>query len=130
MEQRGQAWGCKEGCGLRTVGADKNSLPSCCSVVSQGPGSPFVPVFPDMTPYNHACRQLEVCLGEVENSHLFVGILGSRYGYVPPTYNLPDHPHFRWVRQTRLEHGLGKKQRLGRAREKPWFVENPGTIYR
>ncbi|XP_023559913.1 LOW QUALITY PROTEIN: telomerase protein component 1-like [Octodon degus] len=44
-------------------------------------------------------RQLEVCLGEVENSQLFVGILGSRYGYVPPSYNLPDHPHFRWARQ-------------------------------
>lgn len=64
-------------------------------------------------PNNCACRQLEVCLGEVENSQLFVGILGSRYGYVPPTYNLPDHPHFRWVRQTRLEQGLGRKQRLG-----------------
>ncbi|XP_054421609.1 telomerase protein component 1 [Pteronotus mesoamericanus] len=44
-------------------------------------------------------RQLEVCLGEVENSQLFVGILGSRYGYVPPIYNLPDHPHFRWAQQ-------------------------------
>ncbi|XP_045678527.1 telomerase protein component 1 isoform X1 [Phyllostomus hastatus] len=44
-------------------------------------------------------RQLEVCLGEVENSQLFVGILGSRYGYVPHTYNLPDHPHFRWAQQ-------------------------------
>ncbi|KFO22262.1 Telomerase protein component 1 [Fukomys damarensis] len=44
-------------------------------------------------------RQLEVCLGEVENSQLFVGILGSRYGYVPPSYDLPDHPHFRWVQQ-------------------------------
>ncbi|XP_036849878.2 telomerase protein component 1 isoform X2 [Manis javanica] len=44
-------------------------------------------------------RQLEVCLGEVENSQLFVGILGSRYGYVPPNYNLPDHPHFHWARQ-------------------------------
>uniref|UniRef100_A0A8C3WJJ7 Telomerase associated protein 1 n=1 Tax=Catagonus wagneri TaxID=51154 RepID=A0A8C3WJJ7_9CETA len=44
-------------------------------------------------------RQLEVCLGEVENSHLFVGILGSRYGYVPPNYSLPDHPHFRWAQQ-------------------------------
>ncbi|XP_045306132.1 telomerase protein component 1 isoform X4 [Leopardus geoffroyi] len=44
-------------------------------------------------------RQLEVCLGEVENSQLFVGILGSRYGYVPPNYNLPDHPHFRWAQQ-------------------------------
>nr|KAF6393970.1 telomerase associated protein 1 [Pipistrellus kuhlii] len=47
----------------------------------------------------HRNRQLEVCLGEVENSQLFVGILGSRYGYVPPTYNLPDHPHFRWAQQ-------------------------------
>uniref|UniRef100_M3Z351 Telomerase associated protein 1 n=1 Tax=Mustela putorius furo TaxID=9669 RepID=M3Z351_MUSPF len=44
-------------------------------------------------------RQLEVCLGEVENSQLFVGILGSRYGYVPPNYNLPDHPHFRWAQR-------------------------------
>ncbi|XP_072818855.1 telomerase protein component 1 isoform X2 [Vicugna pacos] len=44
-------------------------------------------------------RQLEVCLGEVKNSQLFVGILGSRYGYVPPSYSLPDHPHFRWAQQ-------------------------------
>ncbi|KAM7158808.1 telomerase protein component 1 isoform 1-T4 [Molossus nigricans] len=44
-------------------------------------------------------RQLEVCLGEVENSQLFMGILGSRYGYVPSTYSLPDHPHFLWAQQ-------------------------------
>ncbi|XP_007949412.1 telomerase protein component 1 [Orycteropus afer afer] len=44
-------------------------------------------------------RQLEVCLGEVENSQLFVGILGSRYGYIPPNYNLPDHTHFHWAKQ-------------------------------
>ncbi|XP_074091083.1 telomerase protein component 1 isoform X1 [Macrotis lagotis] len=43
-------------------------------------------------------RQLELCLGEVENSQLFVAILGSRYGYIPPNYNLPDHPHFHWVK--------------------------------
>uniref|UniRef100_A0A4X2LP80 Telomerase associated protein 1 n=1 Tax=Vombatus ursinus TaxID=29139 RepID=A0A4X2LP80_VOMUR len=43
-------------------------------------------------------RQLELCLGEVENSQLFVGILGSRYGYVPPNYSLPDHPHFSWAK--------------------------------
>ncbi|XP_042557018.1 telomerase protein component 1 [Dipodomys spectabilis] len=47
----------------------------------------------------HRNRQLEVCLGEVENSQLFVGILGSRYGYVPPNYNLPDHLHFHWTQQ-------------------------------
>lgn len=44
-------------------------------------------------------RQLEVCLGEVENSQLFVGILGSRYGYTPPSYDLPDHPHFHWTQR-------------------------------
>ncbi|KAL4692612.1 hypothetical protein H8959_016422 [Pygathrix nigripes] len=44
-------------------------------------------------------RQLEVCLGEVENAQLFVGILGSRYGYIPPSYNLPDYPHFHWAQQ-------------------------------
>ncbi|XP_004390075.1 telomerase protein component 1 [Trichechus manatus latirostris] len=44
-------------------------------------------------------RQLEVCLGEVENSQLFVGILGSRYGYIPPNYSLPDYPHFHWAQQ-------------------------------
>uniref|UniRef100_A0A8C5JWG6 Telomerase associated protein 1 n=1 Tax=Jaculus jaculus TaxID=51337 RepID=A0A8C5JWG6_JACJA len=42
-------------------------------------------------------RQLEVCLGEVENSQLFVGILGSRYGYTPCSYDLPYHPHFHWA---------------------------------
>ncbi|XP_055989915.1 telomerase protein component 1 [Sorex fumeus] len=44
-------------------------------------------------------RQLEVCLREVEDSQLFVGLLGSRYGYTPPDYNLPDYPHFRWTQQ-------------------------------
>ncbi|XP_043840432.1 telomerase protein component 1 [Dromiciops gliroides] len=43
-------------------------------------------------------RQLELCLGEVENSQLFLGILGSRYGFVPPNYSLPDYPHFRWAK--------------------------------
>lgn len=52
--------------------------------------------------FHHICRQLEVCLGEVEDSQLFVGILGSRYGYSPPNYNLPDYPHFRWVRQMQM----------------------------
>ncbi|XP_037690358.1 telomerase protein component 1 isoform X2 [Choloepus didactylus] len=44
-------------------------------------------------------RQLEVCLREVENSQLFVGILGSRYGYIPTNYTVPDLPHFRWAQQ-------------------------------
>lgn len=86
--------------------------------VIQGPtSSVFVLVLFETAPHpvtpshslNHTYRQLEVCLGEVENSQLFVGILGSRYGYTPPSYDLPDHPHFHWVRQTKLE-GLGKKQ--------------------
>lgn len=70
-----------------------------------------------------------MCLGEVENSQLFVGILGSRYGYIPPSYDLPDHPHFHWVRQTRLE-WLGKK-RVGESQLDrdigvmyQWFLES------
>ena len=45
---------------------------------------------------------------------------GSRYGYVPSNYSLPDHPHFRWVRQTRL----------GQRWEKSQCVKNPGTLHR
>lgn len=123
--------------GSRSLDTNKSSLPSLFSVVSQGPVSLFVPMFPDTMPpvtptcpYNHAYRQLEVCLGEVENAQLFVGILGSRYGYIPPSYNLPDHPHFHWVRQTGLEEGWGRSKGWGRGREKPHSVRNPGTMNR
>lgn len=42
-------------------------------------------------------RQLELCLSEVSRSHLFVGILGERYGHIPKEYYLPDEPQYEWV---------------------------------
>lgn len=99
--------------GLCLLDTNSNFIFTLPSVI-QGPASSVLVLLetvPPVTPscsHNYAYRQLEVCLGEVENSQLFVGILGSRYGYIPPNYDLPDHPHFLWVRQTRLE-GLGKK---------------------
>uniref|UniRef100_A0A8D0G6K1 NACHT domain-containing protein n=1 Tax=Sphenodon punctatus TaxID=8508 RepID=A0A8D0G6K1_SPHPU len=42
-------------------------------------------------------RQLQLCLSEVARSHLFVGILGERYGHVPHEYSLPDEPHYQWI---------------------------------
>ncbi|XP_049624684.1 telomerase protein component 1 [Suncus etruscus] len=82
-------------------------------------------------------RQLEVCLGEVEDSQLFVGILGSRYGYSPPNYNLPDYPHFRWVQQyppgrsvTEMEvmQFLDRGSRLQPAAQALVYFRDPGFL--
>lgn len=57
-----------------------------------------------------------------------MGILGSRYGYVPPDYNLPDHPHFRWVRQVGGWSGVqGGNKGWGKCGEKPQCVRNLWT---
>nr|XP_006994908.1 telomerase protein component 1 [Peromyscus maniculatus bairdii] len=82
-------------------------------------------------------RQLEVCLGEVENSELFVGILGSRYGYVPPSYDLPDHPHFHWAQQypsgrsvTEMEvmQFLNRSQRCQPSAQALVYFRDPGFL--
>ncbi|KAL6032473.1 hypothetical protein STEG23_021751, partial [Scotinomys teguina] len=82
-------------------------------------------------------RQLEVCLGEVENSQLFVGILGSRYGYIPPNYDLPDHPHFHWAQQypsgrsvTEMEvmQFLNRSQRLQPSAQALIYFRDPGFL--
>ncbi|XP_015273529.1 PREDICTED: telomerase protein component 1-like [Gekko japonicus] len=43
-------------------------------------------------------KQLELCLSEVARSHLFIGILGERYGHIPREYSLPDEPHYEWLK--------------------------------
>ncbi|XP_061446484.1 telomerase protein component 1 [Rhineura floridana] len=43
-------------------------------------------------------KQLELCLSEVSQSQLFIGILGERYGHVPEEYSLPDEPQFEWMK--------------------------------
>lgn len=42
-------------------------------------------------------RAAELCLSEVCRSQLLLGILGERYGLVPPRPILPDLPQYSWV---------------------------------
>uniref|UniRef100_A0ABM5EIR4 Telomerase protein component 1 isoform X1 n=1 Tax=Pogona vitticeps TaxID=103695 RepID=A0ABM5EIR4_9SAUR len=43
-------------------------------------------------------KQLELCLSEVCQSQLFIGLLGERYGHVPSDYFLPDEPQYEWIK--------------------------------
>lgn len=43
-------------------------------------------------------RQLELCLSEVYRSHIMIGILGERYGYIPKNYSVPDLPQYEWIK--------------------------------
>ncbi len=43
-------------------------------------------------------RTLEICLREICKCNFFIGLLGTRYGYVPPDYVVPDEPCFDWVK--------------------------------
>ncbi|KAM9469250.1 telomerase protein component 1-like isoform 2-T2 [Clarias gariepinus] len=45
-----------------------------------------------------SARAAEICLREVCRSHLLLGILGERYGLVPPRPSLPDLPHYSWLK--------------------------------
>jgi telomerase protein component 1 len=38
------------------------------------------------------------CLEEVSRCHLFLGLLGERYGWVPSESDLPEGPEFAWIR--------------------------------
>ncbi|XP_024136918.1 telomerase protein component 1 isoform X2 [Oryzias melastigma] len=42
-------------------------------------------------------RAVELCLSEVCRSHMLVGILGERYGQVPPRPVLPELPQYNWL---------------------------------
>lgn len=50
---------------------------------------------------------LEVCLDEIERCRpFFIGILGERYGWVPPKYEVPDERHYDWVREFEPGHSI------------------------
>ena len=52
-------------------------------------------------------KALEVCLWEIENCRpFFIGILGQRYGWIPPTYDIPDEEAFDSVRRTPPGHSI------------------------
>ncbi|XP_051989952.1 telomerase protein component 1 isoform X1 [Xyrauchen texanus] len=42
-------------------------------------------------------RTVELCLSEVCRSQLLLGILGERYGLVPPRPTLPELPQYNWM---------------------------------
>jgi len=45
-------------------------------------------------------KGLEVCLEEVENcAPFFIGLVGSRYGWVPKEYSVPDQDKFAWIKE-------------------------------
>ncbi|KAM3866164.1 telomerase protein component 1 [Diretmus argenteus] len=44
-----------------------------------------------------SARATELCLSEVCRSQMLVGILGERYGLVPPRPALPDLPQYSWL---------------------------------
>ncbi|XP_023688332.2 telomerase protein component 1 isoform X2 [Paramormyrops kingsleyae] len=47
-----------------------------------------------------ASRAAQLCLAEVCRSQLLLGVLGERYGVVPPRPALPDLPQYRWLEST------------------------------
>ena len=47
---------------------------------------------------------LEVCLREIEDCRpYFIGLMGERYGWIPPHYGIPDEERFDALR--RIEPG-------------------------
>ena len=52
-------------------------------------------------------KVLEVCLDEIEHCRpFFVGLLGERYGSVPPCYQVPDEPQYDWLRAFEPGHSV------------------------
>jgi WD40 repeat protein len=52
-------------------------------------------------------RALEICLREIEDCRpFFVGLLGERYGWIPPRYDIPDEPQFDSLRHIEPGHSI------------------------
>nr|XP_060636116.1 telomerase protein component 1 [Anolis sagrei ordinatus] len=57
-------------------------------------------------------RQLELCLSEVSQSQLFIGLLGERYGHVPKEYSLPDEPQYEWIKSYPADRSITELEAL------------------
>jgi telomerase protein component 1 len=43
-------------------------------------------------------KALEICLDEIDRCRpFFIGLLGERYGWVPPAYDVPNESRYDWV---------------------------------
>jgi REP element-mobilizing transposase RayT len=45
-------------------------------------------------------KALEICLDEIDQSRpFFIGLIGSRYGWVPPSYEINSHEKYDWLNE-------------------------------
>lgn len=44
-----------------------------------------------------AGKAVQICLDEIDRSDIFLCLIGSRYGYVPDSYNLGEEERFKWT---------------------------------
>jgi telomerase protein component 1 len=52
-------------------------------------------------------KALEICLREIEDCRpFFIGLLGERYGWIPPRYDIPDEPQFDSLRHIEPGHSI------------------------
>ena len=52
-------------------------------------------------------KALEICLREIEDCRpFFVGLLGERYGWIPPQYDIPDEEQFDTLRNVERGHSI------------------------
>ena len=56
-----------------------------------------------------------ICLEEIDRSNIFVCLVGSRYGWTPDDYGVPEDPAFDWVRRGERERESERER--ARARE-------------
>jgi len=82
-------------------------------------------------------RTLELCFSEVSKCHLFVGILGDRYGWVPAKDDIPSAPEFDWIQDypsgvsvTELEFHLAALAKPAEALEKAFFYFRDNQLLR
>jgi hypothetical protein len=52
-------------------------------------------------------KALEICLREIEDCRpFFIGLLGERYGWIPPRYDIPDEAQFDSLRNIEPGHSI------------------------
>lgn len=52
-------------------------------------------------------KALEICLHEIEDCRpFFIGLLGERYGWIPPRYDIPDQEQFDALRSIEPGHSI------------------------
>ena len=58
-----------------------------------------------------------ICLEEIDRSNIFVCLVGSRYGWTPDDYGVPEDPAFDWVRRGARERERERARARARERE-------------